>query len=103
MDAAPPPCVSLACDTHIGTCMMMKEKWDLLVLDLMMPGGGGFALLEKVHQSPDKAKIPVIILTGKTIDNEVRMKAEAYHVSDIILKPYKSKQFVERIRKVIPN
>ncbi len=95
--------VSLASDVQVGTQKMMDEDWDLLVLDLMMPGGGGFSLLERVYQHPEKARIPVIILTGKTVDEDVRSKAEAYHISDIVMKPYESKAFVEKIKSVVSN
>jgi len=95
--------VSLATDVQVGTQKMMDEDWDLLVLDLMMPGGGGFSLLERVHQYPEKTRIPVIILTGKTVDEDVRSKAEAYHISDIVMKPYESKAFVEKIKSVVSN
>ena len=95
--------VALAEDTEIGTRKVMEEDWDLLVLDLMMPGGGGFALLDTVHKDPRKAKIPVVILTGKTVDEGVRMKAETYKVSDIIMKPYESKAFIEKIKTLVPN
>ena len=95
--------VSLASDVQVGTQKMMEEDWDLLVLDLMMPGGGGFSLLERVHQHPEKARIPVIILTGKTVDEYVRNKAEAYHISYIVMKPYESKACVEKIKSVVSN
>ena len=95
--------VALAEDTQIGTRKVMDEDWDLLVLDLMMPGGGGFALLDTVQKDSRKAKIPVIILTGKTVDEAVRLKAETYNVSDIIMKPYESKVFIEKIKTLVPN
>ena len=95
--------VALATDTENGTQKVMEEDFNLLVLDLMMPGGGGFALLEQVHERPDKANIPVIILTGKTIDDEVREKAKVYNVADIILKPYESRAFVEKIKSLVPS
>ena len=95
--------VALATDAKIGTQKVMEGDFSLLVLDLMMPGGGGFALLEQVHERPDKANIPVIILTGKTIDDEVREKAKVYNVADIILKPYESKEFVEKIKALVPG
>lgn len=95
--------VALAGDTQIGTRKLMEEDWDLLVLDLMMPGGGGFALLDAVQKDPLKAQIPVIILTGKTVDEGVRLKAETYNVSDIIMKPYESKVFIEKIKTLVPN
>ena len=94
--------VALAGDTAQGTKKVMEENFDLLVLDLMMPGGGGFELLDNVHEKPGMKNIPVIILTGKTIDDEVKDKAQSYNVADIIMKPYESKQFVQKIKALLP-
>ena len=55
-----------------------------------------------MHTVPEKAKIPVVILTGKTITDEVRTKADQFEVSAIIMKPYESRHFVEKIRALVP-
>lgn len=94
--------VSLATDTYIGTQEILKGNPDLVVLDLMMPAGGGFTLLKKIRKNPSKAKLPVVILTGKTIDDEVKTKAEAFNVAAIFTKPYDSVKFISKIKSLIP-
>ena len=40
-------------------------QWpDLVVLDLVMPGGSGFQVLEYIRQTPELRPLPVIVLTG---------------------------------------
>ncbi|MCJ7812340.1 response regulator [bacterium] len=95
--------VMIAGDTYDGTQKVLKEHPDLLILDLMMPAGGGFTLLERIKQHPITITMPVIILTGKTIDDEVRQKADKYGVAAIFLKPYKSERFVEKIKSLLPT
>ena len=80
----------------------MKDQPDLLILDLMMPAGGGFALLERIKQHPIHVSMQVIILTGKTVDDEVKESAEKYGVAAIFLKPYKSEHFVEKVKSLLP-
>jgi two-component system OmpR family response regulator len=93
--------VSIATDAYTGTKAIIKEEFDLMVLDLMMPAGGGLAVLERMRQFPGKSAIPVVILTGKTIDDEVKVKAEKYHVHTILTKPVESHKFVGIIDKLL--
>lgn len=49
--------------------LIESEKPDLIILDIMLPGGmNGFDVLEKVEASPEMKKIPVIVLTN--LDSE---------------------------------
>jgi DNA-binding response OmpR family regulator len=93
--------VSIAAEAHAATRAIIKEDFDLMVLDLMMPAGGGLSVLERMRQFPGKAAIPVVILTGKTIDDEVKMKAAKYHVHTILIKPVESHKFVRIINDVL--
>ena len=93
--------VWVAVDAYQGTQMIVKNDYDLIILDLMMPAGGGFALLERIRNMPAKSMIPVIILTGKTIDDEIREKAKANDVAAIFTKPYDSKQFLRKIKSLV--
>jgi DNA-binding response OmpR family regulator len=93
--------VSIAQDAYAGTQAIIKEDFDLMVLDLTMPAGGGLAVLERMRQFPGKSNIPVVILTGKTIDEEVKAKAEKYHVNTILTKPVESHKFAGIIDKLL--
>jgi DNA-binding response OmpR family regulator len=95
--------VTIVVDAYAGTQAIINEDFDLMVLDLMMPAGGGLAILERMRQFPRKSGIPVVILTGKTIDDEVKEKAEKYHVHTILTKPVESHKFVSIIRKLLPR
>jgi len=44
--------------------LLEREKIDLIILDLMMPGMDGFQTLEKIEQNPSTAFIPVIIASA---------------------------------------
>ena len=41
---------AIAVDTYSGTSLALKEDYDLIVLDLMMPAGGGFSMLERLRK-----------------------------------------------------
>ena len=94
--------VSVVGDAYAATQAVIKEDFDLMVLDLMMPAGGGFSVLERMRRFPGKSTIPVVILTGTTIDDEVKEKAEKYHVHTILIKPVESHKFVSIIQRLLP-
>lgn len=95
--------VVVAGDAYSGTREILKgDDFNLIILDLMMPAGGGFAILERIEKFPSKAAIPVIIVTGKTIDDEVKATADKYGVAAIFHKPYDEKVFVQRVKDLAP-
>ena len=92
----------VAGDAYSGTREILQGDYDLLILDLMMPAGGGFAILERIQNFPGKSMIPVIIVTGKTIDDEVKSTAAKYNVSAIFSEPYDNKEFIRKIKSLVP-
>jgi DNA-binding response OmpR family regulator len=94
--------VQIAGDAYTGTQEIVRNDYDLIILDLMMPAGGGYSLLDRIRKIPSKTMIPVVILTGKTISNEDREKAQEYNVSAIFSKPYDSTEFLETLKSLVP-
>jgi len=75
-----------------------RERWDVLLVDLKMPGMDGIEVLEKVKESHEG--IPIIIMTAyATVDSAVEaMKKGAY---DYIVKPFNPEEIGLAIRKII--
>ena len=48
-----------------------REKPDLVILDLMLPGQNGLDVCRKIKSNPDLRNIPVIILTAKTEELDI--------------------------------
>ena len=95
--------IDIALDTYQGTQMICKNDFDLVILDLMIPAGGGFTLLNRIRKMPAKSTIPVVILTGKQITNEIKANAKDNDVAVVFTKPYNSKQFVKKIKSLVPE
>ncbi|MGH7805386.1 MAG: response regulator transcription factor [Candidatus Binatia bacterium] len=72
----------------------------VILLDVMMPGMSGLEVLEKLRAEPKNGRIPIILLTAKTQDEDVisgyRTGADYY-----IPKPFTSKQLLYGIRLVL--
>src|ERR1700690_222809 len=52
-------------DGYSAIAMALKEKLHLIILDLGLPAGDGFAVLKNLQQYPALAGIPVIVLTAR--------------------------------------
>src|SRR5260370_19955942 len=52
------------CDGYSAIAMAQKERPHLIILDLGLPAGDGFAVLENLQQFPALSSIPVIVLTA---------------------------------------
>ena len=71
-----------------------KEKFDLIVLDIMMPEMSGVELCSKIR---DKVSIPIIFLTAK---NDIVDKMLGYEIGgdDYITKPFDNRELVLKIK-----
>ncbi|MDJ0729317.1 MAG: response regulator [Crocosphaera sp.] len=76
----------------------LKNKPDLIFLDLVMPITNGYELCTQLRKTPSLKNVPVIILTGK--DGLVdRMRAKMVGANDFVSKPVKVKEFIKVLNK----
>src|SRR4030043_2481654 len=88
--------VTIASDAYSGTQACVQKQFHLVILDLSMPAGGGFLMLERIRKIPSKIMLPVIFLTGLDVNEEIRRLANKYRVVEIFKKPYDHEQFLAR-------
>lgn len=77
-----------------------REKPDLVLLDIMLPGQNGYDVCRKIKSSPELKSIPVIILTAKDEELDILLGLEL-GADDYILKPFSPKVLMSRIRAVL--
>ena len=71
-------------DGNIGLTKFLNESYDLIVLDIMMPGLDGFELCRIIRKKSD---IPVVFLTGKVREEDILYGYEL-GADDYIVKPF---------------
>ena len=74
-------------------------KFDIIILDVMMPGQNGYELTKEIKKN---TKIPVILLTAKG-EVENRIKGLELGADDYIGKPFEPKELLLRIKNIIKN
>ena len=65
-----------AVDGYSAISQAYKEKPDLIILDLGLPAGDGFVVLDRLHLNPELADIPVIVLTARDPESTERKALE---------------------------
>jgi two-component system response regulator VanR len=89
--------VDTASDGIEGLSKIKQNKYDLILLDIMMPKIDGFATLELIRQA---SNVPVIIITALE-DEENQMKGFDLKADDYITKPFSMNLVLRRIEAVL--
>ena len=72
-------------------------KFDIIILDVMMPGQNGYELTKEIKQ---KIKVPIILLTAKG-EVENRIRGLEIGADDYLGKPFEPKELLLRIKNII--
>jgi DNA-binding response OmpR family regulator len=91
-----------ASDGHSAIAMAQREHPDLIILDLGLPTGDGFGVLERLQESDTLSSIPVIVLTARDSQfNEQRtLQAGA---TAFFQKPVDNHELLDAIRATLSN
>ena len=85
-------------DGDAGYKAFTREKFDICVLDVMMPKKDGFTLAQEIRQS--NADIPIIFLTAKTLKEDI-LEGFKIGADDYITKPFSMEELVLRIEAIL--
>jgi len=83
----------------IETCM--QQAFELILLDVVMPGIDGFEVCRRLKNDPRTAFIPVIFLTARLGDESEKLAAYQLGAVDYIQKPVNREELVARIRVML--
>ena len=94
--------VYVAYDAYGGVSQIHKELPDLVILDLMLPAGGGLHVLQNMKTSDHAKKVPVIVLTGMK-NEEYKKQILDLGVTEYLEKPYDPQQLTEAVKKAMES
>ncbi|MEM6308261.1 MAG: response regulator, partial [Pseudomonadota bacterium] len=89
--------VSTARDAAHARRVLAGLDFDLIILDVMMPGEDGIALAQHLHET---RSTPIILLTAKG-DTEDRIKGLEVGVDDYMAKPFEPKELLLRLNAIL--
>lgn len=85
-------------DGEAGYKAFLKTKFDICVLDVMMPKKDGFTLAQEIRQA--NAEIPIIFLTAKTLKEDI-LEGFKIGADDYITKPFSMEELVFRVEAIL--
>ena len=92
--------VTVAADGERGLSVLRKGRFDVVLLDVMLPGADGFEVCRRLRAAPELATVPVIMLTarGDDVDKIVGLELGA---DDYLAKPFNPRELLARIHAVL--
>jgi two-component system OmpR family response regulator len=90
--------VTLERDGKLGLAAFQREKFDLCLLDVMMPNMDGFTLAEEIRDvNPD---VPLFFLSAKTMKEDI-IQGYKLGADDYITKPFDSEVLLHKIKAIL--
>jgi two-component system OmpR family response regulator len=90
--------VELARDGILGLAAFRREKFDLCILDVMMPNLDGFSLAEEIRNID--LDVPLFFLTAKNMKDDI-LNGYRLGADDYILKPFDSEILLSKIKAIL--
>ena len=92
--------VTCADDGEEGLAQLKMNKFDCLLLDLMLPGMSGYDVCRKIRDDKKVRDIPIIMLTAKGEESDIITGLDS-GADDYITKPFSPKVLIARIKTVL--
>jgi DNA-binding response OmpR family regulator len=92
--------VCLAGNAFSGFCVAQRSEPDLILLDLGLPAGGGFLVMERLKAIPALAAIPVIVVSARDSQGNQKRAFDA-GAKAFLQKPVDDEQLLAVIRRTL--
>jgi DNA-binding response OmpR family regulator len=92
--------VTVAGDGERGLAALKKGHFDVVLLDIMLPGVDGLEVCRRIRALPERSHVPVIMLTAKgdDVDKIVGLELGA---DDYLAKPFNPRELLARVRALL--
>lgn len=95
--------VSQAADGEQGMQKIKDEAWDILLLDIMLPGKDGLKILKEIKENPQLKKGPVISLTNLNSENIIQEAFGSGADGYLIKSEITPDKIVDEVDRVLTN
>jgi two-component system, OmpR family, alkaline phosphatase synthesis response regulator PhoP len=94
--------VVTACNGRDGLEKAVREKPDIILLDVIMPIMDGHEMLEHLRKTEEGKDVSVIMLTARSQNNDIA-RAMVCGIEDYIVKPFDLSELLEKIEGILEN
>ncbi len=88
---------TLVSDGEVALQKILNEKWDLVLLDLMLPNRDGLSICQEVRKT---SQVPIIMTTAK-VEEIDRLLGLELGADDYICKPFSPREVIARVKAVL--
>lgn len=92
--------VSSAASAEEGIAAAKRDRPDLVIMDVIMPGMNGFQATRTLSRDADTSAIPILIITTKSMETD-RVWGLRQGAKDFMVKPVAESELLGRIQKLI--
>jgi len=89
--------VTVAADGHEGIRQALAQEWDLVMLDICLPGPDGLSILRKLRR--ESRYVPVLMLTSKSSELD-RVLGLELGADDYVTKPFSISELMARVKAI---
>lgn len=87
-------------DGHEGLQLARSKSFDLVLLDLMLPGINGLEICKNLRSDANTAGVPIVMVTAKGEESEIVLGLEL-GADDYVVKPFSPRVLISRVRAVL--
>ena len=91
--------IDYAADGRTGLNLILGETYDVVVLDIMLPGMNGFRLCEQIREH-NGIEVPVIMLTARDREQD-KLKGFSVGADDYLIKPFSLPELEARLHALV--
>ena len=91
--------VSVACDGDAALDMIRRERPDLVLLDVMMPGKSGFEVCQAVRADDALHSVKILMLSAKGRETDLA-KGHALGADAYMTKPFSTRELADKVREM---
>ena len=91
---------AFARDGVMALGVIRKARPDLILLDLGLPGGDGFVILDRLREFDALATIPVVVISA-AVQPDARKRIELSRVAAFIQKPFDIGELVQTVASIL--
>jgi CheY-like chemotaxis protein len=93
--------VSVALNGTRAWQLAQEQRFDALITDQEMPGLTGVELIHHVRELEVYRDIPILMVTAREIDLDVKTLKQQYDIAEIIAKPYSPNKLVRMMEEIL--
>lgn len=91
---------AFARDGVMALNMIRKAQPDLILLDIGLPGGDGFVILDRLREFDALATIPVVVISAR-VQPETRERVELSGVAAFVEKPFDVGELLQTVESIL--